>query len=184
MTTEEIWEKLHSKLRRFFLKRVSDEDTADELLQTTFLKIHENIEKLKEVERISAWTFRVARNVLVDHYRRRANAAEELAREIEAEDQKEHNLNEEIAGWLPAMIEQLPQKYREPLVMYEIQRLPQQTIADRLGISLSGAKSRIQRGRKKLKQILLDCCTLQTDRLGNFIDYERNQPVDCCDACP
>lgn len=175
-TTEEIWEKLHRKLRSFFLKRVPDKETAEELLQTTFLKIHENIERVKNSERISAWTFQIARNVLVDFYRAQAVAAEELAQDIEAENPVEENLNEEVASWLPAMIEELPEKYREALVLYEIEGLPQQAIADKLGISLSGAKSRIQRGRSKLKDVLLKCCSFRKDRRGNLIEYQKKRP--------
>jgi RNA polymerase sigma-70 factor (ECF subfamily) len=178
-TTEEIWEKLHRKLRGFFLKRVSDEGIAEELLQMTFLKIHENLGNVNSVERISAWTFQVARNVLIDHYRSQARAAEESAQEIEADSPEEGNLNEEVAGWLPSMIKKLPEKYREALILYEIEGVPQQAIADQLGISLSGAKSRVQRGRSKLKDILLDCCSFQKDRFGNFIDYERKS---CCNG--
>lgn len=183
LSTEEIWEKLHRKLRNFFLKRVSSDDIADELLQDTFLKIHENLARVDKVERISSWTFQIARNTLVDHYRSQARAALELADELEAEEQTPDNLNERVAGWLPAMIERLPEKYREALILYEIEGVSQQEIATRLDLSLSGAKSRVQRGRSKLKDILLECCTFQKDRLGNVINYRENAPDACSDWC-
>ena len=83
------------------------------------------------------------------------------------------------AGWLPFMIAELPDAYREAVELYELKGVSQQEIADRLGISLSGAKSRVQRGRKKLKSLLSDCCSFEKDRRGNLIGFKRNSPDDC-----
>ena len=61
--------------------------------------------------------------------------------------------------------------------------MPQKEIAERESISLSGAKSRIQRGRKSLENMLLDCCRFQLDTRGNILDYQANN-ADCCgDEC-
>jgi len=65
------------------------------------------------------------------------------------------------------MIEQLPEKYRVAIRLSEVEGA-QQDVADRLGLSLSGAKSRIQRGRLLLKGVLVQCCTFHRDRRGNF----------------
>ena len=72
----------------------------------------------------------------------------------------------------------LPEPYREALLLTEYEGLTQQQLAERVGISLSGAKSRVQRGREKLKQILLDCCHVELDRRGGIIDYQGQ--CDCC----
>jgi RNA polymerase sigma-70 factor (ECF subfamily) len=84
------------------------------------------------------------------------------------------------------MIEQLPLKYREALTLTELQGYTQVQLSMQLGISLSGAKSRVQRGRLKLKELLLACCHVSTDLLGHIQDYEiknRHQTEVCNSSC-
>lgn len=76
------------------------------------------------------------------------------------------------------MMEELPEKYREALHLTEIQGLTQKELAERLNISLSGAKSRVQRAREKLKGVLLECCHVEVDRRGKVMDWESKEP-DC-----
>ncbi len=68
------------------------------------------------------------------------------------------------------MIYSLPDQYREAVVLTEFDGLTQQQLADRLGITLSGAKSRVQRGRAHSKQMLDECCNFEFDRRGMVID--------------
>jgi RNA polymerase sigma-70 factor (ECF subfamily) len=53
--------------------------------------------------------------------------------------------------------------------------LSQQELADRVGISLSGAKSRVQRARQMLREMVLDCCRVERDGRGNVTDYETTE---------
>ncbi len=182
-STEQIWELLSTKLRSFLLQRVSDEQVAEDLLQETFVRIHQKIEDDDvAAQRITPWVYKIARNLIVDHYRLKARDAATMAVDLEAHGDEEENLNDLVAGWLSKMISQLPDAYREAVELYELQAIPQQEIANRLGISLSGAKSRVQRGREKLKSLLLDCCSFERDRRGNVIGYVQNSPGDC-DEC-
>jgi RNA polymerase sigma-70 factor (ECF subfamily) len=83
------------------------------------------------------------------------------------------------------MIERLPQPYREALELTEYDGLTQQALAERLGISVSGAKSRVQRGREKLKGMLLDCCRVEHRTGGGITDVERTERSDAyCGADP
>ena len=182
-STEQLWELFSVKLRSFLLQRVSDDQVADDLLQETFVRIHRKLGELDDVQRINSWVFQIARNLVIDHYRSKSRAALELADELEANNDGA-NLNELVAGWLPQMISQLPDTYREAVELYELQGVSQQEIADKLGLSLSGAKSRVQRGREKLKETLLDCCSFERDRRGNVIGFSRNASgCDCVDEC-
>jgi RNA polymerase sigma-70 factor (ECF subfamily) len=88
----------------------------------------------------------------------------------------------ELAPSVAAMVNALPEPYREALYLTEYQGLSQRELAARLGISLSGAKSRVQRAREKLKQLLLDCCHFEFDRLGRIIDYQPR--CTCCSTRP
>lgn len=186
-STEQIWELLSDRLRSFLRRRVSDEQLAEDLLQETFLRIHKRQGQLDDRQRITAWVFQIARNLVVDHHRSKARTqGDPLPEEIAAEVEGEGNLNELVRGWLPGMIQQLPNGNREAVELYELRGLSQQEIADRLEISLSGAKSRIQRGREKLGAMLFDCCSFDRDSRGNVIDFEPKDPEACgrCDeAC-
>jgi RNA polymerase sigma-70 factor (ECF subfamily) len=188
MSTERIWELLSARLRSFLLQRVSDAQVAEDLLQETFLRIHKSLDNIGDNQRITAWVFQIARNLVIDHYRSKARVATERAEEFEARTDEDENLNKLVTGWIPEMIAQLPDAYRDAIELYELEGIPQQQIADQLGISLPGAKSRIQRGRAKLKSLLFDCCSFERDRRGNIIGYVQNSPDDCdefgngCDA--
>ena len=192
ISTEHIWKLLSARLRSFFQRRIDDQQLSEDLLQETFVRIHKGVQSLNDEERILSWVFRIARNVLVDHFRR-IKPHEGLINELN--DQTEvvegRNRNEEIAACLPRMLDTLPEKYREAVSLFELSQVPQQEIANRLGVSLSGAKSRIQRGREKLKEALLHCCHFEFDRRGNVIRYRQSSPAcHCCaensptDTCP
>ncbi|WP_144043540.1 RNA polymerase sigma factor SigZ [Rhodopirellula baltica] len=173
-STAEIWNLFGEELRTFLLRRVSDAQVAEDLLQETFVRIHTKLNEVDDQQRIRSWVFQIARNLVVDHYRSKSRQAAALADEIAANSEREESLEDVVIGWLPKMLAQLPDEQREAVELYEIQGLSQQEIANKLGLSLSGAKSRVQRGRSKLKQVLFDCCSFEHDRRGNLIGYQRN----------
>ena len=187
MSTEQIWEALSEKLRAFLRNRVSDAQVAEDLLQETFLRLHKKLDDIDDEQRLTAWVFQIARNLVIDHYRSKARKVTiTLEEEIETPTDEGGNLNELVEGWLTAMIAQLPNTYRDAVELYELKGMPQQQIAETLGISLSGAKSRVQRGRDKLKALLFDCCSFERDRRGNIIGYIQNNRSDgdtCKEGC-
>jgi RNA polymerase sigma-70 factor (ECF subfamily) len=69
IATEEVWELLSTRLGRFIRARVEDDPTASDLLRETFLRIHKKLGTLEDEERLPAWVFQIARNVIADHYR-------------------------------------------------------------------------------------------------------------------
>ena len=180
--TERIWQTYHDELRRFIRNRVSDTATADDILQDVFLRVHSRIEALNDGDKVQSWVFQIARNAIVDHYRTRKNSAElpeALAGSEPNPGQSEPVESEtcRMDNCLLPMIQSLPEKYRDAMMMAEVDGLTQKEIAAKLGLSLSGAKSRIQRGRALMKGMLLDCCKFDFDRRGNVIDYDRKKPA-------
>src|SRR5687768_16186858 len=139
-STEGIWAHLSSDLRRFIRRRVSDDHVADDLLQETFMRVHRNIGTLQEADRLAAWVYRIARNVIHHPRPKAAHASVALADTDPADDADEHlsQLRCRCAGWLDEMIQALPVGYREAVQLAEIDGLSQQEVADRLGLSLSG----------------------------------------------
>lgn len=180
--TEAVWSQLSGDLRRYLRRRVTDDWLADDLLQETFLKIHGALGTLRHRGRLAPWVYGIARNVVRDHYRHRAReAATATATKLaaEADDDGPEFVNPQASLWLHAFIENLPPTYREAVRLAEIDGLRQQEVADRLGISLSGAKSRVQRGRAMLRAALDQCCHFELDRRGNVIDYHPRGDCAC-----
>lgn len=95
--------------------------------------------------------------------------------------EQERNYLAELASCLQPMIAGLPDIYRTALTLSEIEGITQREVADRLGISVSGAKSRVQRGREKLRERLLQCCEIETGRNG-IIGYEVRDNSCGCDG--
>jgi RNA polymerase sigma-70 factor (ECF subfamily) len=155
---------------------------VEDLLQETFVRVHAGLDGLQDEARLSAWVHRIASNVLNDRFRRRSEEPSADPEAVPDRDEGEPNLNALVEGWLRRMIEQLPPDQRDALRMVELEGLAQDEVARRLGISLSGAKSRVQRGRQRLRAVLSACCKLDFDRYGNVVDYERN-PQQPCDGC-
>jgi len=185
-STETVWTHLSDDLRRFFRRRVADEHAADDLLQETFVRIHGNLDGLAAVDRLAAWVYQIARNVLTDHYRKAsagasANAA--LPDDVPSPDDPSGAACACAAPWLKELVRQLPDKYRDAVQWSELDGLSQQEVADRLRLSLPGAKSRIQRGRVMLKQALQECCDFEIDRRGNVVDFVPRPERTVCRDC-
>ena len=186
LTTEEIWQQLGDSLRGF-LRRRAAAGRVDDLLQEVFLRVHRGLDQLADAEHVGPWVYRIARNVLVDDARaRRPETIDGELPEPLAHDA--HEAGEEppgaaIGAVVARMAENLPETYREAIRLHELLGLPQREVAQRLGLTLPGAKSRIQRGRQMLRGMLLACCHVEFDRRANPIALRprRACPVCACD---
>ena len=181
LTTVEVWDAFHNKIRQYILKRVTDPDDAEDILQEVFLKIHNSIGQLENKERLPAWLYRICRNAVIDYYRarrREIDLSEDLAVETAT---YESDPETELAAGLRGMIGCLPEKYRQALILTELDGMKQAELADHLNLSLSGAKSRVQRGREMLREELLACCHFEFDRRGKIIHYVPRR--DYCQNC-
>jgi RNA polymerase sigma-70 factor (ECF subfamily) len=171
--TEDIWRTLSDRLRQFIRTRVSSPADAEDILQSVFLRIHQGLGQLKRSDRLESWVFQITRNAIADQFRRTLHASLELD-ELSAplDDEKPDNINAEVAGCLGVLVDRLPEKLQRAITMYEREGISQQEIALQESISLSAAKSRVQRGRKLLRELLEACCQFQFDRLGNILAWE------------
>jgi RNA polymerase sigma-70 factor (ECF subfamily) len=180
INTQTIWEELSCTLQRFIQKRVSNVYDAEDILQNVFMKIHKHVPELHDEAKLRAWVFRITNNAIVDYYRSNKSGVEYTVLADMAADEIPFidNVNHETAACAKAMLQHLPDKYREAITLTELINLPQKDVAASLGLSLSCTKSRVQRARKKLKEMLLDCCQFEFDRRGGVIDYKRKNN-DC-----
>ena len=163
--------EFYAKLKRFIIKHVSNIDVAEDILQKVFIKIHSHIDTLREEKRLQNWVYKVTRNAIIDYYRSQKPIVE-LPENLPApQDSSEDETKKELNQCIKGIIDRLPDKYREALILTEYQELTLKEMAKNLGISLSGAKSRVQRAKKKLKAILLERCYQELNQWGISGDY-------------
>jgi RNA polymerase sigma-70 factor (ECF subfamily) len=177
-TLEHIWHEFADRLGRFIRSRVSDPATADDIRQDVFVKIQKKVGQLEDPARLEGWIYLIARNAIIDHYRTRKETVE-VPDTLPAEPGADNGEIEELKASFRRMIYSLPEPYRDAVVLTELEGLTQQELANRLGISLSGAKSRVQRGRAQLKQMLDECCTFEFDRRGKVIECTPRAKASC-----
>jgi len=178
---DKIWHQFHGYLSRFVENRIFDKELKEDCIQEIFIKINNGLSSLRDDSKLESWIFQIARNTIADFNRQKAKQASVPLRDQDKELETEDCKNTEVAEWLIPFIKQLPLKYSEPLMLYEIEGLSQREISEKEKISLSGLKSRIQRGRLKLKAALNACCKFEIDKRGNILDYD--QKGDECDKC-
>lgn len=171
MNTEEVWRSFYSPLRNFIIKRVKSEHDADDISQNVFMKIHANLDTLKDDQKLKSWIYQISRNSIIDYYRKEQfQLKAELPVDLPLEETED--LNEaikEIASCIRPMVGLLSDNYKQALELTELGSFSQKQLSEQLCISFSGAKSRVQRGREKLKELLLNCCNFEFDRLGKII---------------
>ena len=174
VSTEHVWYALHEPIRSFIDKRIADKESVEDLLQEVFLKVHMHIGTLRDEAKLESWIYQVTRNLIADYYRQKPRLAslEEAELFLLPEEMPEEDIHAKLAPSITAMVNSLPSAYREALFLTDYQGLSQKDLAILLGLSFSGAKSRVQRARGKLKQLLLDCCDFELDRFGRIIDYQ------------
>lgn len=170
------WTELEDRLRPFIQKRVSRAADADDVLQEVLLRVHRGVGSLKDDERFDAWMFRVARHAIADHLRVQmrhpaapSREAPEAAVPLEDDDGE---VEGDLAQCLSGFVAMLPSPYREAITLTELEGRTQKEAAEMLGISLSGMKSRVQRGRAKLREMLEECCEIALDARGRVVDFE------------
>lgn len=172
----QVLEEITTPLKSFIGKRVSNKQDVEEIAQDVLVKIFNGINSLKDNNRINPWIYQITRNAIIDYYRKNSKPMEfvELYEELSEEYYEDNNSNKEIAGCLKAMIENLPDKYKQAILLTEFNHLTYKEAGEILGLSVSGAKSRVQRARKMLKEMLTSCCSLEFDSMGNIVDYKNN----------
>lgn len=176
-TLSDLWDEHKTRLRAYIARQVRERDAIDDILQEVFLKAHTNLHAVRSQGSLAAWLYRIAANAIADHYRGQ-RPADELPEELAAPE-PEPNYIAELASCLQPLIDDLPETYRIPLVLSEIEGLTQKEVALRLGLSLSGVKSRVQRARDKLRQRLDACCAIETGENG-IVGFEPRDPPRGC----
>jgi RNA polymerase sigma-70 factor (ECF subfamily) len=206
---EELWRDVHERLTAFVAQRVDQPADVADLVQTVFLRAHQHMSALADEERLLPWLFQITRNAIVDYYRSPARRrevggvapdgalqlspeGERFAAGLSASGQPgstglpdwgaasdDASAMRELAACMRPLVEQLPPTYREALTLVEFEGVSQVDLASRLGVSVSGMKSRVQRGRSMLRETLLACCEVSRSATGGVLDFAARAGPPC-----
>jgi RNA polymerase sigma-70 factor, ECF subfamily len=180
------WSETLDRLRAFVASRVDDPELAADITQDVIVRSIAS-GALGRVDNAMAWLYRSARNAVIDHYRtRRANAPiDELAAWPEQDPENRPNdATRELSRCLRPLLDHLSPAARDALESVDVDGQTQHRAALDAGLSLSGMKSRVQRARHELKNLLEQCCTVALDATGAIAEYRRNSGGCGCSTEP
>lgn len=174
---EEAWQEHAKALLRYVQGRVSDRTIAADLVQEVYLRLHQS----EWPDNVRAWLFKVAARLIIDHHRAVAvRSHSSLTEELAAEETPAAvHARRELAQCLPAMLAKVPPPYRDALISADLENMPHKALAEQCGISLSAAKSRVQRARRLLRKTLEACCIFEKDPRGRIIDFLPMEKNSC-----
>lgn len=173
MNSPAPWQNVAAQLRPFLARRVAAAD-VDDVLQDVWIRAQRGLPGLRDEERFTAWLFQIARSAVADHQRVRARhpltdapPEPDLAAEPTADDRETARA---LACCVSIFVARLPSPYREAVTLVELEGVTVREAAEMVGVSISGMKSRVQRGRAQLRQLFDECCEIALDARGKVID--------------
>jgi RNA polymerase sigma-70 factor (ECF subfamily) len=172
-TSANAWAALRGELHRFVSRRVPEPD-ADDIVQESLLRIHRGLANVRNDGAIVGWMYQVTRNALADHLRGARptdplDAADDDAVLAEPTD-PDDTAFVGLARCVAPFVGMLPAPYREAVELVELRGMSQVAAARQLGIPVSTMKSRVQRGRALLRNLLETCCAIDLDARGHVVE--------------
>jgi RNA polymerase sigma-70 factor, ECF subfamily len=182
-----IFNQFHQGLLFFIRSKIKSKEDAEDILQNVFIKIASNINKLSDEEKLQSWIYTITRNAIIDYYRvnasqKKLSVDSEMEKTIFEEEQPDSTKG--LDQCMNTMIGLLPEEYREIIIESELKGVKQKDLADKYQMAYPSLRSRVQRGRERLKQLFYTCCHIETDRHGNILEArERTDCDNSCDSC-
>lgn len=166
---QHIWQDLHQELQKFIQSKVKNTTVSEDILQEVFVKIQLKVHTLKDCSKLTSWVYQITRNTITDYFRKQKHSSFTSIEELELLAEEEEPLFEGLANCINGKINDLPDKYKEALLLTVFKDYSQKELAEYLGISYSGTKSRVQRAKEKVKGLVADCENVETDNSGNIL---------------
>ena len=182
------WSEIERRLRPYVARRVASSADADDVLQEIFVRMHRGLMGLRDDERFGGWVYRIAESVLADAGRARARDRLVPVADVPERSEPEtidevEDLGADLGECVALFVARLPSPYREAITLTELQGLAQKDAAEMLGITLSAMKSRVQRGREKIRNMFEECCRISTDCRGRVIECEPRPHQEVPEGC-
>jgi len=181
------WRDIEARLRPYVARRVPSATEVDDIVQEILVRVHKGLATLRDAESFGGWVYRIAARTIADTAKSHARdpivpGAGGIDAPAGASDEAA-DLQLELGECVALFVARLPSPYREAITLTELQGLTQKDAAEMLGISLSGMKSRVQRGRDKIREMFEECCEISVDCRGRVVDCEARTleqvPEDC-----
>jgi len=182
------WRDLEARLRPYVARRVTSAAEVDDLVQEILVRIHRGLSSLHDGERFGGWVYRIAQRVIVDWVRARARAPVPGGAELAdltsgpATDEAAE-LQLELGECVALFVARLPSPYRESITLTELRGLTLKDAGEMLGVSLPAMKSRVQRGREKIREMFEQCCEISVDCRGRVTDCQSRAQEDIPEDC-
>lgn len=180
MNAAAVWRDVEARLRPFVARRVDAHD-VDDVLQDVSLRMLRGLPALRDDERLTPWLYQIARNAVADHLRARQRhplAHGELGDEA-ADEPDAPTAEHLLAACVAVFVARLPSPYREAVTLVELEGMTIKDAAAMVGISVSGMKSRVQRGRAQLREAMETCCQIGLDVRGRVVDVTPRPASSC-----
>lgn len=176
-------EQLYNPLFLFVRKRINHQEDAEDITQEVFFKLSKS--RNDQVDNLKSWVYTIAKNTITDYYRRSKMGAEEMTDDLQVTEDIENAAVQELSGCIRSYVALLPEEYRMLMTLSELQNVPQKEIAEQLGMNYVTVRSKIQRGRKKLKDMFTDCCTIVQGGKGSIVEYITKEDAyrSSCSDC-
>lgn len=177
------WDALRAELHRFVARRLSGPD-AEDVVQEALVRIHRGLPAVRDQGAIVGWLYQVTRNTLADHLRA-SRPSDELTDDHDAGEPiaVDDAAFVQLAACLAPFVAMLPDHYREAIELVELRGMSQVDAAAALAIPLSTMKSRVQRGRAQLRDLLEQCCKIAVDARGHVVDVTPRDHCSCRVGC-
>ena len=180
---ETIHQSFEKELADLVCRKVKHQDYCQDIIQEVYLKILLNQSKIEKADNISAYLTRLTTNTVVDYYRRKSTSTiiNVTPPEISCGPIDLTDSSTQLADCcLRSFIDCLPEIYRNAIIMVELDTMKIKDYAKVANITLTNAKARVQRARKMLREIILQCCNYEFDSYGNILSCKKNDDHSCC----
>ena len=178
---EEQIEKLYQPMLNYVKKRIQKIEDAEDITQEVFYKLSKSDQN--KIANIKSWIYTTAKNTIIDYYRTKKNSTEELNEIRYFHTEETDTAALELSQCVSSFIKELPQNYQNTMILSEIHEVPQKEIAEQLNMNYATVRSKIQRGRKKLKGFVTECCTISQGSRGSILEYEINRKNQITESC-
>ncbi len=177
-------ETVAAAVRAFVRRRVTHPQDAEDITQEALLRLYRNVEELRDVGAFDGWMYRIARNAIADHHRsgqRRPVPVDTSDTDIvDVVDEAEEPADALLTACLRTLLGRVPDGYRQALELTDLGDLTQEQAAAEFGLSTSGMKSRVQRGRRLLRAEITHCCQVSLDGHGGIADVDIRPTESVC----
>ena len=169
-----IWIDLNEELYKFILGKIKDEQTSKDIHQEVFLKVQTKIHQLKHTSKLTSWVYQITRNVIIEHFRKVKDKNISINDFDIAETDTDNFDYSNLTNCINQKIENLSSQHKEAIILTSFKNYSQKELAEHLKISYSGTKSRVQKAKEILKENILDCPNVESDRTGKLLGYKNN----------